>query len=911
MRILLLEDNPADADFLQELLIEADKADWNLTHVEYLAAALEQIQQLPFDIALSDLSLPDAQGLDAVSEIHAIAPSLPIVVLTGSQDEATGLIALREGAQDYLSKGEVDRDSLTRAIRYAIERSQAQQVMHQQAAAMSSCADGIAILNHVGEFTYLNQACAAIHGYSDPTELLGKTWRVLYDEPDAAYLAQTAFSALAQHGSWTGEMIGKRHNGEKFYQELLLTALGQGSAVCTIRDVTSRKLIEADRLQLLAQERQARTEAEAAQALVTNILESISDAFLTLDHDWRFTYLNQRAEQLLQRSKRELIGKNVWQEFPEAANLPFYSQYHYAVAAQKSVEFEEFYPPLNTWFAVHAYPVQEGLTVYFQDINRRKQAEAHLTRIRKAVESASDAISITDLSGELIYQNQAFINLYGYTLDEVNQLGGLTNLVIQPEMREHVSAAVQACCSWSGEVEIKAKDDRIVATLFRADCIFDEDGNRLGLIKVCTDISGRKQTEEEVRLLQTMTQAIFESEDFHSALAVALQKVGEATAWNFGEAWIPRSDGSVLECSPAWYCSTPELASFRELSEQLTFAPRVGIPGRVWISKKPEWRQDVSQESTQIYQRTEAAKQAGLKAALGIPILASKTVLAVLVFYMFESKNEDARLIELISASTQLGLAIQRKRAEEEVRQALEKERELNDLKSRIVSRTSHEFRTPLTIISTSAGLLKNYSHKWTEDKKAQHFQRIQTAIDRITHLLDDVLFLEKGEARKQEFQPSDVELEAFCRDLVEELQLSIGVHHSILFTCEGSCMTAYVDKKLLHLILSNLLSNAVKYSPQASSICLHLDCCRDQVTFRVKDSGIGIPPEALPQLFESFYRAKNVGNISGTGLGLAIVKQSVDLHQGTIEVSSQIGVGTTFTVILPVVSSNQLILTS
>ena len=172
-----------------------------MTHVEYLEAVLLQIRQQSFDIVLSDLSLPDTQGLESITKIHALVPDLPIVVLTGLADEATGLAALREGAQDYLIKGQIECDGLMRAIRYAIERAQSQQVMRQQAAAMAACAEGIAILDQNDEYTYLNRAYATIHGYEHPTELLGQTWRMLYDETEAVRLARYAFPTLAQQGT--------------------------------------------------------------------------------------------------------------------------------------------------------------------------------------------------------------------------------------------------------------------------------------------------------------------------------------------------------------------------------------------------------------------------------------------------------------------------------------------------------------------------------------------------------------------------------------------------------------------------------------------------------------------------------------------------------------------------------------
>jgi len=241
----------------------------------------------------------------------------------------------------------------------------------------------------------------------------------------------------------------------------------------------------------------------------------------------------------------------------------------------------------------------------------------------------------------------------------------------------------------------------------------------------------------------------------------------------------------------------------------------------------------------------------------------------------------------------------ERKQAEAEIRNALEKEKELSELKSRFVTTTSHEFRTPLATILSSTELLRKYSHKLREEQKVTQLQHIQTTINHMTQLLNDVLIVGTVEAGKLECNPAPLDLVSFCRNLVEEMQL-ITDSHAIAFVNQGQCTDACIDEKLLRHILSNLLSNAIKYSPEGSTIHFEVICQQGEAIFHIQDEGIGIPESDQAQLFDSFYRASNVGTISGTGLGLAIVKKSVDLHDGKIAVQSEVGVGTTFTVTLP-----------
>jgi signal transduction histidine kinase len=255
---------------------------------------------------------------------------------------------------------------------------------------------------------------------------------------------------------------------------------------------------------------------------------------------------------------------------------------------------------------------------------------------------------------------------------------------------------------------------------------------------------------------------------------------------------------------------------------------------------------------------------------------------------------------ELLSAiATRLEKQAARQKAEEDLRKALEKEKQLNELKSRFVSMTSHEFRTPLTSILSSAELLENYGHKWNEEKKNQYLQRIQNSVKNMTALMNDVLLLGKAESGNLECKLTQLNLESFCREIVEELQLTASTH-TIVFQGQNLPSKVSLDEKLLRHILTNLLSNAIKYSPKSDRVDFEVSSDSQTVIFKIVDYGIGIPAREQEQLFSSFHRASNVGSIAGTGLGLAIVKKAVDLHGGQIEVNSQEGIGTTFTVTLP-----------
>ncbi len=239
-----------------------------------------------------------------------------------------------------------------------------------------------------------------------------------------------------------------------------------------------------------------------------------------------------------------------------------------------------------------------------------------------------------------------------------------------------------------------------------------------------------------------------------------------------------------------------------------------------------------------------------------------------------------------------------------EIRATLEQEKEISFRRASYVSMVCHEFRNPLNVVSFSTSLLRRHSHYWTESKKFQYLDYIQTAVEQIRQLLHELVNIGKPEAGKLKFEPRPLDLAPFCCVLVAQMQLmSNSSQHTITFVSRGNCSTARMDKKLLQPILTNLLENAVKYSPPGSTVNLELSCQDGDVIFLLKDAGIGIPDSDQQRLFEPFHRGSNVGNVPGTGLGLAVVKKLVDLHGGQIAVTSVVGVGTTFTVKLPLVS--------
>ncbi|MBD2498065.1 PAS domain S-box protein [Nostoc sp. FACHB-280] len=743
----------------------------------------------------------------------------------------------------------------------------------------------------------------------------------------------------------------------------------------------------------ITEHKQAETVLKATQQQLQAILDHSAAAIYIFDTNNRFMLVNRYIEQLLNITQEQIVGKSVYDLWtPEIAD-EFVKNNLQVITHGLPVTVEEVVPSedgLRTYFSVK-FPLKDADGIPYAvcglstDITERKLAEESLTLFQKAIESTSDAVCMSDITGNITYINSGFTEIYGYTLEEYQAVGGSTSIFKYPAELTQVLTAIANGESWRGEVTMQTRYGRLLQIYLRANAIKDATGKITGLVGIHTDITPRKQAEEGLKLRDRAIAAssngiiiadasipngpiiyvnpAFEKMTGYSAAEVigtsfrlfqradmeqsALQELN--AAMQAGQAYNVvqqnyRKNGSLwwneLNISPV-YDADGVLTHY------------IGIQTDITERKQTETALLVSQQRLQYLLSSSPAVIYTNKAAANFgPTFVSNNISSITGYqpqdftenphfwsnhihpedvmnvfaelnkilqqehysleYRFLHKNGTYRWVsdqgKLVrdDAGNPLEMVgyladiTQRKQLEQELRVALEKEKELNELKSRFVSMTSHEFRTPLSTILSSAELLEHYRHKWTEEKQITHLHRIQAAVKRINEMLNDVLVIGKAEAGKLEYTPTTFDLVAYCDHIIEEAQLNQNNRCLIAFTSPHPSISCCMDEKLLGHILSNLLSNAIKYSPEGSTVQFKLVCADAQVILEIQDQGIGIPPEDLPHLFESFHRAKNVGNILGTGLGLAIVKKCVDIHKGQIAVTSSLGVGTTFTVTLP-----------
>ncbi|MBW4438792.1 MAG: PAS domain S-box protein [Pleurocapsa minor GSE-CHR-MK-17-07R] len=242
---------------------------------------------------------------------------------------------------------------------------------------------------------------------------------------------------------------------------------------------------------------------------------------------------------------------------------------------------------------------------------------------------------------------------------------------------------------------------------------------------------------------------------------------------------------------------------------------------------------------------------------------------------------------------------------ETELREALDKERQLVELKSRFASMASHEFRTPLALIRSSADLLRMYYDRMSTERREISFDTIIGQVRQLTMLIDDLLLISRADTLGSEYNPRPTDIVRLCQNITDEIQM-LALTHTIRFTGPDNLPPVMLDPDLLRRAVSNLLVNAIKYSPDDTlvnfSLAHEVHSSHGTLIIRVQDYGIGIPRASLRNLFSTFFRAPNARDIPGTGLGLAIVKRAIDAHRGTVTAHSQENVGTTFIIRLPAV---------
>lgn len=540
-----------------------------------------------------------------------------------------------------------------------------------------------------------------------------------------------------------------------------------------------------------------------------------------------------------------------------------------------------------------------GIAIEHERANNELRASEE--RFAKAFNANPHPMSLAALDdGRVIEVNDSFLQLTGYSSTELLGRTSLESLWEMPISRnELIDRAHKEGVVRNVEARIRARNGATRIVLLSS-LIIDVGGEDC-LLSVANDITERRQAEDQLSLLQAITMEIVLAADLNAALEVVLRRVCQSTGWALGQSWVPRADGSALECSPAWYGSGKQLEDFRLGSEYTTLPPGVGLPGRVWLSKQPLWIRDVSIDGN--FPRAVLARETGLKSACAIPIIAGNEVIAVIEFFMREPRGEDERLIKLITAvAAQLDLAIERKRAEEQVRVTQAELTHVSRVTTmgELAASIAHEVNQPLGAIVGNADIclrwLSEPEPKLAELREAlediaNDGRRASQVISRIRSLV------KKHVPEKVPLNLSDVAREVI--DLVSHEAQRKQV--AITSDLAASLPPITGDRVQLQQVLLNLVMNGIEAMNETELtrrvVTIKTDLSESGVLTAVYDCGVGINPTKVDQLFKAFHTTKS----GGMGMGLAISKSIIEAHGGRLWAESNRQGGATFKFTLPV----------
>ncbi|MEG4913090.1 PAS domain S-box protein [Microcoleus sp. B7-D4] len=444
LNILLVEDSPLDAELIEAYLMDGG-LQFSLVCVENREDFATALEKQRFDIILADYMLPCFNGIAALEIAHTTCPGVPFIFVSATLGEEVAIETLKSGATDYVLKRRLIRlvPSIQRALREVQERNERKQAEAQQQeseARFRIMADTAPVMiwmsdtDQLGD--YFNKVWLEFTGRTLAQEM-GTGWMENLhpdDLPECLDIYQKAFDAGSEYRL---ECRLRRYDGE--YRWVLGTGVPRyrpdrtfAGYIGSYIDISDRKQAEQERAAALSREQAARLQAEeTAKALqsanyrITNILESITDAFIAVDLNWNYTYVNHQAIELLGRPKVELIGKKVWEIFPWAVDLQGYKMATQAVAEKVTIEYEEFVPLWNKWLKVRFYPSDSGLSAYIQDVSDRKQAEAAFKaseeKLRMLVEANLIGIMFGDVNGRIMEANDEFLRIVGYTREQLQR----------------------------------------------------------------------------------------------------------------------------------------------------------------------------------------------------------------------------------------------------------------------------------------------------------------------------------------------------------------------------------------------------------------------------------------------------------------------------------------------------------
>jgi len=522
-------------------------------------------------------------------------------------------------------------------------------------------------------------------------------------------------------------------------------------------------------------------------------------------------------------------------------------------------------------------------------------------RFRSLSASAPIGIFQTDAEGRCIYTNPHWQGIAGLSLEE--SLGDGWTRAVHPDDLNAVlaewTAAARLGADFVREFRYRIPRGRVRWVDVRATSVHAEDGSVTGYVGTVEDITDRRRSERRVAAQHAVARVLAESPALDEAASRILQAVCEGLGWDAGGLWRLDPQDQVLRLSDFWHAPGLRIDGFEAKSRAMTFARGVGLPGRVWASRAPAWIADVTRDRN--FPRVWVAEEAGLRAGLGAPILLGDQVLGVIEIFSCEVQELDESLLIMIATlGSQTGQFIERKQAEEEIRQAKVAAEAANRAKSEFLANMSHEIRTPMNGIIGMTELLEGTR---LSPEQREYLGMVRGSADALLTVINDILDFSKIEAGRLDLDPIDFGLRDTFDDTMKSLSLrahakNLELAYHVLSEVPDGLVG---DPGRLRQVILNLVGNGIKFTERGEVVVRvaaeSIEEGQVRLHFSVADTGIGIPVEKRQTIFAAFTQAdgSTTRKYGGTGLGLTISAQLVEKMGGRIWVESEEGHGSTF----------------
>lgn len=600
-------------------------------------------------------------------------------------------------------------------------------------------------------------------------------------------------------------------------------------------------------------------------SLEKNILDSIPADIVIMDVNQRYVFLNKSACPT-ESVRKWLIGKNDF-EYCRYRDKPIHiaikrrTTFNETILTGAPASLEErfethdgdkhhlrIYQPLHDSNGKAKWVMGYGL-----DLTSIKSIQSVLNKMTIAVQDAMDGIAVINDEGRYVYVNEAHIKMFGYSNDH-DFIGKRWHMLYEQNeidyLEKKIFPLVNKNRRWAGETIAKLKDGSPVYQEITLTSLADG-----GVICICRDKTEEKKQKQIA--------------DIAAIVADNTSSVIIITDPNLRIQWVNKAFSDVMEYS------------FEEVfGKDPAFLHGPETDSKA-IKKIYKHLLDKKSVSAEILNYSKNGRKYWMQ-------------VNVSPFY-----NADGELVNFISVENDI---TQLKQAEDNIKNSLQKEKELNELKSQFVSIASHEIRTPLASIQSSSDLIRIFleNDQVPKDKVEKHIDKIESQITRLSTIMSNLLTVGRINLGKFDLHKNEIDIENFVKNIINEYFAVTSDGRQVIFNVSGEKHKSHIDKVLMSQVLINLISNAIKYSIGKPNPEVNLEYQSDNFTIEVKDKGIGIPAGQHKNIFNSFFRANNVENIQGTGLGLVIVKKFVEMHKGKISFTSTLGKGTSFKIKFP-----------